>query len=293
MPNAARILCLAVGVALTAVGSRSQQRPAAVPADKPPPQLLKQWEKERQGAVVLLQQALARAKTAEERAWPEQALKRIESGEAAREDERMWRAIMAGQRAALAEAKTDEDRARIAKQIARLERGLPALDEKESLELAGYKLSKPAHEPRVYQNATHGYQLTFPAGVELQEHRNGSFVIVPSHGTLFGTWIHAESSAAQTEAKLLTDFERWCGEDANSARERALHGGSLRLVPIQRGTFAGYKAVAKDQPDEAPTRFYAFKSPREDGYFGCNLTPSVAQTVIDSLQPLAPADGRK
>ncbi len=135
--------------------------------------------------------------------------------------------------------------------------------------------------------------MTFPAGTELQEHRNGSFVMVKPHGSLFGIWIRAEASVTQTEAKLLADFERWCGEHTDSARERARHGGSLRLVPVKRGPFVGYKAVAKDQADAAPARFYAFKSPRRDGYFGCNLTPSVAKAVIESLHPLAAAPGRK
>lgn len=64
-------------------------------------------------------------------------------------------------------------------------------------------------------------------------------------------------------------------------------------MPVQRGPFAGYKAVAKDLPDAAPARFYAFKSPRQDGYFGCDLTPAVAGAVIESLQPLATPAGRK
>jgi hypothetical protein len=161
--------------------------------------------------------------------------------------------------------------------------------EHEVLQLAGYTVTDATPAARVYRNAAHGYQVTLPPGIELQEHRNGQFVIVPSHGTLFGIWIHAEASPQEVEAKLLSDFERWCGNDPECARERAGSGGSLRLVPVAQGPFTGFKAVARDLPDEAPARCYAFRSPQLDGYFGFELTPSLAGALFESLQPLAPA----
>jgi hypothetical protein len=134
-----------------------------------------------------------------------------------------------------------------------------------------------------------GFQVTVPPGVELQEHRNGQYVMVPGHGTLFAIWTHAEDPMDRVEEKLLSNCERWCGEYPASAKERSSNGGSLRLVPITKQGFTGYKAIARSLPDTAPARFYLFKSPLRDGYFGFNLTPSLATALFESLQPLPAA----
>lgn len=186
------------------------------------------------------------------------------------------------------------ERAELERRLARLERGESVLDRDETLRALGYKVTETKREQQTYRSTAHGYSVTMPSGIELQEHRNGQFVIVPTHGTLFGIWVHAETSRDDVEAKLLSDFERWCGEHPGSAEERRRNGGSLRLVPVTHGPFAGYKAVAKNLPDAAPARFYAFKSPRKDGYFGFNLTPSLAGVLVESLKPLtaAPPGGK-
>jgi hypothetical protein len=74
-----------------------------------------------------------------------------------------------------------------------------------------------------------------------------------------------------------------------SAEERNRNGGSLRLVPITKQGFTGYKAIARNLSDTAPARFYLFKSPLSDEYFAFNLTPSLATALFESLQPLPAA----
>ncbi|HLQ38541.1 MAG TPA: hypothetical protein VK348_12110, partial [Planctomycetota bacterium] len=120
-------------------------------------------------------------------------------------DERIRQAIVDDYRAQLAKALPADKRATLERQLERLERGEPALDEEESLRLAGYQITK-TEASFVYRNRVHGYQINLPEGVELQVHRNGQYVIVKSHGSLFGIWVHADDPIAVAEAKLLGEF---------------------------------------------------------------------------------------
>ena len=201
------------------------------------------------------------------------------------ESEKVRQGIMASLRRQLAREQPTEERTKLERQLARLERGEPMLDEREALQALGYTVTDTDANP-VYRNTVHGYRVAMPPGLELQRHRNGVFVIIPPHGSLFGIWTHADDPTDVVEAKLLSNFERWCGRSPDSALERQRNGGSLRLVPVSRGPFAGYKAVAKDLSDTAPARFYAFKSPNGDGYFGFNLPPQIAGALFGSLEPL-------
>jgi hypothetical protein len=200
--------------------------------------------------------------------------------------ERARRIAIDAHREKLAGDLSPDERATLEHRLARLERGEHALDERESLEVAGYSVTEETLEQQVYRNDVHGYQLSLPAGLELQEHRNGQYVQVPGHGTFFAIWIHADEPVTTAEKTLLASLERWCSASPDCAAERAANGDALRLVPIERGGFTGYKAIPSALSDDAAARFYAFESPRQPGYFGFNLTPDLATMLVDSLEPL-------